>query len=99
VTSSAAATSKVRLVHPGHHEFLDVQGVLYQFRSEAFDPVDASTDVSSNYSFPDSGNLRSINKGTFGGQCQSLTIPDNNNLLLPVSPFTTWLIECAIVRI
>jgi len=93
VTLHAAATSKVRLTHPGHHEFLDVQGVLYQFRSEALNPVDASTDVATNYSFPDSGNLRSINKGTFAGQCQSVTVPDNNNLLLPVSPFTTWLID------
>ncbi|KAF8061072.1 hypothetical protein HT031_004532 [Scenedesmus sp. PABB004] len=93
------AMSSVRLVHTGHAEFLNTTGQLFSFRSQALEAINADTvysdpaDLTRGTAVTTTGNLRSLNKGAFGARCQSLTIADDNNLLLPVSPFSVWLVD------
>ncbi|KAF8064571.1 hypothetical protein HT031_003371 [Scenedesmus sp. PABB004] len=89
----SGAVSTVRLVHTGHAEFLDVEGRAHTFRHTAFDAVSSKVNVATGRAEATTGNLRSRNAGAFSGDCQQLTIPDDNNMLLPVSPFTIWLAD------
>lgn len=94
VMHAGAANSIVRLRHTGHAEFLDVDGQLHSFRTQALDSVSSRTDVESGASDPQTGNLKTTSDGAaFGAACRTLTIPDDNNLLLPVSPFSVWQVD------
>jgi hypothetical protein len=66
------------MLHTGHAEFLDVEGQLHSFRSQALNAISTKTFVETGRGEAGTGNLKSLNRGAFGATCQALTIPDDN---------------------